>query len=173
MEIRHLTDDEVQEYLDGNLPQKDGFIQDHLKTCQFCQEAVVEYKSLYLELKDDKGFKLSRNFAQWVISRIPKQPAAKSHFSYVEALLVVLGIVAAGLTSIYLVDLRPLAQRITAIGLPQLDLLLALVDLTKRFLIGLHINSNLLLFSGLTLLIIRGLDGLVSATRQKPITSFK
>jgi len=173
MAIRHLTDDEIQDHLDGNLTPKNRFVQDHVKTCEFCRKALAEYKSLYLELKDDRGFKLSRGFAQGVISKIPKQPAAKSRFSYVQALLVILGIVAVGFTSIYLVDLRPLGQRITAIGLPQLDLLSALVDSTKRFLIGLHINSNLLLFSGLTLLIMRAFDRLVFDARQKPITSFK
>lgn len=173
MAIRHLTDDEIQDHLDGNLTPKKRFVQDHLKTCEFCRKALAEYKSLYLELKDDKGFKLSRGFAQSVISRIPKAPAAKSRFSYVEALLVILGIIAVGLTALHLVDLRPLVQRITAVGLPQIDLVSALAGSTKRLLIDLHINSNLLLFSGLTLLIIRGFDHLVSAARQKPITSFK
>lgn len=171
MELRHLTDDEIQDHLDGNLPAKNRFIQEHLKTCQFCQKAVAEYKSLYLELKDEKGFKLSRNFAQSVISRIPKQPAAKSRFSYVEALLVVLGIVAAGFTTIHLVDFRPLIQRITALPLPHFEFVSAFFGSVTSLLQGLNINSSLIIFSALTLLIIKALDYIILHPKEKPISS--
>lgn len=173
MAIRHLTDEEIQEYLDGSLSPENESVQRHLKTCGLCQETLQGYKSLYLGLEDDRGFRLSRSFAKSVISKVPKEVVAKPRFRYAEALVVLLGIVLAGFTGLYLVDIRPLAQKIAYPALPLLDLILTLGGSIPAFLSDLNLNSSLLVLAGLTLLIIGALDYVISYTRQKLISSFK
>jgi len=173
MELRHLTDEEIQNYLDGNLSPENKFAQRHLKRCKLCQKTLKEYKSLYLELKDEKGFRLSRGFASSVISKLPKEPVARSQSKYAEILLVIVGIVAAGFTTLHFVDVKPLVRMITQILLPQFEFISASFGSIANLLEGLNINSSLLVFSGLTLLIIRVLDYIILHLRRTPISNLR
>ncbi len=172
MAIRHLTDEEIQDYIDGNLSTESRSVHTHLRRCQLCQKALAEYQSLYLGLKDDKGFKFSSNFAKSVISKLPQEPATKSHFKYAEIFLVTMGLVVAGFAAFYFVDLKPLGETIARILLPQFHFISESFLSMRSLLTQLNINISLLVFSGLTLLIIGALDHILFHPRRKPISSF-
>lgn len=81
MRVTHLTDKEIQAYLDafeghgrvspGSL---ESGVQDHLDFCLKCQAAVRSYAHLFSELACQKQPSLSRKFAYKVASMIPRRP---------------------------------------------------------------------------------------------------
>ena len=50
MALNHLTDEQIQEYLDGNV-SKNSWIAGHLKSCGDCEEQIDDYSSLYSALE--------------------------------------------------------------------------------------------------------------------------
>ncbi len=159
MSLKHLTDDEMQEYLDGNLSLENVLsVERHLESCSFCKESLKQYKSLYVGLANDEGFDLPKSFAKSVISRLQAEPEAKSHFNYANIFLTVLGIIIAVGITFYYLDLKPLGQTISNILSAQYEFGLAVAESLKVFLSGLNTNRGLLIFGVLALLVIVTLD---------------
>jgi len=171
MSLRHLTDEEIQEYLDENLsPENELLFDTHLEICPHCQESLKQYQSLYVGLANDKGLNLSKNFTESVVSRFPVEAEVKSYFNYANVFLTILGIsIAVGVT-FYYVDLKPLGRAFLNIILPQYEFGSAFVASAKSFLVGLNGNLSLLAFAGLTLLIIAALDRALVQPRYRRIS---
>jgi len=132
MPVTHLTDEEIQDYLDGNLSHQSRiFLEAHLKTCEFCQVALKQYQSLYVELKQDQVFDLPKTFAKSVVAKLPMIEKAKSGFNYSDILLGILAILITAFTSIYYLDLGSLGKRLTHIPLPQFEFATTLVEAAK------------------------------------------
>jgi hypothetical protein len=167
MPRKHLTDEEIQEYLDGNLPQQDRLLaQKHLDTCPICQEALKQYESLYVGLKSDEGFDLSKGFPKSVIRRVPAEAEPESRYNYLNIFLTILGIIVAAGGTLYFVDLRPLGRAFAHV-LPGPELGSGLVAVIKNLLIGLNGNVGFLIFALLTLLLVAVLDRLIFQPRYK------
>jgi hypothetical protein len=171
VELRHLTDEEIQDYLDGNIPEENKYVQEHLRTCERCRKALLEYQSLYLGLKKDHGFELPGSFPKTVISKLPKEPMIKPRLKYAEILLAILGVVGAVFVGNYFIGFKPLIQTISGIHLPQFEFISTFLRSLGDLLTELNMNSSLVIFSGLTLLIIGSLDHIILHRRQKPISS--
>lgn len=170
MQLKHLTDEEIQDYLDGNLSQEIALLaQQHLQVCQRCREALKQYEGLYLELKEDKGFELSKGFPKAVLRRLPAEGEAESRFGFVNTLLVILGIIISVGVTLYYVDLRPLGNAFAHL-LPHREFGLGVLDFIKGILVGLNGNLGLLVLAVLTLLIIGGLDRLFFQPKHKRIS---
>lgn len=168
MSLKHLTDEEIQEYLDGNLsPQNASLFERHLESCSFCKESLKQYQSLYVGLVNDEGFDLPKSFVKSVISRLQAEPEAKSHFNYANIFLTILGIIIAVGITFYYLDLEPLGKAISNILLSQYEFGSALLVSIKSFLAGLNGNISLLALAGLTLLMIAALDRLVFQTKYR------
>jgi predicted anti-sigma-YlaC factor YlaD len=169
MSLKHLTDEEIQEYLDGNLsPENELLFETHLKICPHCQESLKQYQSLYVDLANDEGFDLPKSFAESVLSRLPAEPEAKSHFKYASIFWTILGIITIGIT-FYYVDLKPLGRVISNIFVPQYEFGSELIVSIKNSLVSLNGNLSLLAFAGLTLLIIAALDRALVQPRYRRI----
>jgi hypothetical protein len=159
MSLRHLTDEEIQEYLDGNLSQQKTFlVKRHLETCPICQESVKRYQSLYAGLASDEGFDLPYDFAKSVVSRLPVEAHVKSHFNFANIFLAVSGIIVALSIAVRYLDLKPLGQTISNILSAQYEFVLGVAESLKTFLSGLNTNRGLLIFGVLALLVIVTLD---------------
>jgi hypothetical protein len=159
MPVTHLTDEEIQEYLDGNLSQqKRIFAEAHLETCEFCQATLKQYQSLYVELKQDQGFDLPRTFAKSVLARLPIAPKTKSGFNYSDILLGVLAIIITAFTSFYYLNLSLLGKRLTHIFLPHYEIGTTLVEAAKGIVTALQGNLSLLVVGILVLLVTGALD---------------
>ncbi len=158
MELRHLTDEEIQNYLD-NIPRSGNrFVEEHLRSCQLCRKALEGYKRLYVGLKTDKGFELPPDFTEKVFSKLSPVPASKSRLNYPEIFLVILGLITGICIPLYFMGWKYISQKITAIIQPQINFMISSWNLVERGLQNLNINMNLLLLSGLTLLIIYLID---------------
>ena len=169
--MRHLTDEEIQDYLDGNIQEENKYVQEHLRTCERCRKALLEYQSLYLGLKKDQGFELPKGFPRTVISRLSEEEIARSRPKYYELALVILGIAVAGLVSFHLIDLRPLIQTFSGMSMPKFAFISSFFDSFVGLLNVLNINSSLIIFSALTIIVIKILDYIILHPKQKPISS--
>ena len=159
MPVTHLTDEEIQDYLDGNLShQKRIFLEAHLKTCDSCQAALKQYQSLYVGLKQDQVFDLPKSFAKSVIARLPMAEKAKSGFNYSDILLGILAILITAFTSFYYLDLGSLGKRLTNIPLPHYEIGTTLVEAAKGLVAALEGNLSLLVVGILVLLVTGALD---------------
>lgn len=67
--MRHLSDTEIQEYLDGSRAG-DARVESHLKSCPACREHYRYYQRLFGELEQDVPFELSATFGHRVVSKI-------------------------------------------------------------------------------------------------------
>ncbi|MGB2696374.1 MAG: zf-HC2 domain-containing protein [Candidatus Zixiibacteriota bacterium] len=171
MELRHLTDEEIQDYLDGNVPSGNRYVQEHLRKCERCRKALLEYQSLYLGLKKDRGFELPANFPKAVISKLPEEQTVKSRSKYYESLLIILGILVAGFVSLQFINFRPLFNIISGIQMPQFGFVYTFFHSFETLLKALNINNSLIIFAILTILIISVLDYIILHPKQKPISS--
>jgi hypothetical protein len=167
MQLKHLTDEEIQDYLDGNLSRETTLqVKKHLQVCRRCREALKLYRSLYVGLEDDAGFELSKGFAKAVIRRLPAEAEAESHSGILNVLLIVVGVaVSLGMT-LYFIDLKPLGQALSDL-LPGPELGTGLLDLVKGLLVGLNGNVEFLAIALLIFFLVASLDRLVFQPRYK------
>jgi anti-sigma factor RsiW len=169
MQLKHLTDEEIQDYLDGNLSRDIALLTErHLETCPLCREAAKQYQGVYAGLDEDKGFDLSKGFAKSIVSMLPAEGEAKTSPDLLNIFLAVLAAVFAAGVTIYYVDLRPLGRAFSHI-LPGPQLGSGVVAFVEEFLIGLNGNLGLLILGVLTLLIIGGLDRLLLQPRYRRV----
>jgi len=163
MALAHLSEDRIQDYLDGNAGPEQERAAAHLETCGACREAVREYESLYLGLADEAGFDLPADFAASVAAKLAPQPEPRAWFykGIIAAVLLL-----AGTGAVYFfVDLSVLFDMVNK-GLALETCLDTAVSAVRTFLSILGIQTNLLVFSGLALLMVGLLDRLVFAFRQ-------
>lgn len=159
MSLRHLTDEEIQEYLDKNLSlQTTLSVKRHLDACPICRESLKRYQSLYVGLSSDEGFDLPCNLARSVVSRLPVEAGFESHFNFVNIFLAISGIIIALSIAVHYLDLKPLGQAVLNILLTQYELGLGVAESLKTFLPGLNTSRGLPIFGVLALLVIVTLD---------------
>lgn len=169
MQLKHLTDEEIQDFLDGNLSAEIALLTErHLGTCTLCREAVKQYQSVYSGLDRDEGFDLSKGFAKSVVKTLPEQREAKPPFDLLNVFLMILGVIVATGVTIRYVDLRPLGSALSHL-LPGPELGSGVVAFVEDLLIGLNGNLGLLILGVLTLLIIAGLDRLLVQPRYRRV----
>ena len=168
MALRHLTDTEIQDYLDENLSQKQtSVLKQYLESCDSCQNELSKYQYLYTGLKNDADINLSPNFSQFLISKIREESTEIFHIAFRDILFSIIGLLIAVGTTLYYVGLKPLAASFNSMLKPQVDNSIAIFSTFKQLLAGLNININLLVFAGLILLIIIALDRILYKYRDK------
>jgi hypothetical protein len=172
MELRHLSDEEIQDYLDGSPSSVNKTIEEHLETCQLCKGILEEYKKVYAELKKDIGFELSPDFSSLIISKLSLKASPKPLTSYAGIFLAILGLVLGVGSMFYLVGWKYINQGLANIIQPQLNFIPGLWVTVSRLSASLHIDFRLLLISGLILFIISKLDYILFHKKQKPISFY-
>lgn len=167
MAIEHLTDSILQDYLDGNLVDKESEIITHLDSCPLCQARMEQYKLLYNELKIDSIPALSPDFSNAVMSKIAQvgaeasaEKAKKWRISIPTPVYAVIGVIAAIASIIYFVNLSSLvdAFKITALSEYFNRILVSKVSSTTS---DLGFDFSLVLMVIATLVVIGGIDYIV------------
>ncbi len=80
--MKHLTDLELQLYLDGSLLPDNKKIVSHLAGCDICKLELERYKTVYAELKNEDEAILSASFADKVIAALPEK---KQSFAFLNS----------------------------------------------------------------------------------------
>ena len=68
--MKHISDQDFQDYLDGNRPPNDSFIQKHLETCETCRRQLEQYEVIYASLSSNIEWSLPDSFADTVVARL-------------------------------------------------------------------------------------------------------
>ena len=68
--MRHLSDDEIQTYLDGGARGLAPNLRHHLDTCSRCQEELRAYRAVYTQLADDTMFQAPSTLATAVLAKL-------------------------------------------------------------------------------------------------------
>ncbi len=170
MSVEHLNDDQIMEFLDGNLPAPERTsIEEHLEKCSACREALKQYQNLYDGLSGDEGFILSKDFAKSVVSRIETVPQEKSHINFATVFWVILGIFIGVGVIIKFVDLRVWGDAINQTVLSQFEFSSVLIDSIKAVLIGLNGNAGLIIAAILALSLFATLDRFVLQPKYRRV----
>ncbi|MFH1942918.1 MAG: hypothetical protein ABIL68_12525 [bacterium] len=170
MERKHLTDDEIQNLLDGILPDEASTQRSHLERCEFCQDHLKFYRNLYMGLKAEPGFKLPKNFAETILSKLSPQQATPFAFPVTEIIFIGAGVLLALGATFYFADLKPLAEALGRITLPKLGFNIAVLRPLKQLFSGLNGSFTLLPFAGLSLLSVAILDRIIHKLKQHKLS---
>ena len=117
--MRHLTDEEIQAYLDG--ADLDPELSGHLVTCIQCHEVLGGYRALYADLADETAFKIPQDLAGTVTSRLGLKQAGRRFRVSGDLVLVACAIVAMLIGVSVFADLGPIVEAISASAGPILD----------------------------------------------------
>jgi anti-sigma factor RsiW len=70
MGLSHLTDEQIQDYLDGNLPDCEVVIRSHIENCDSCLQKLDNYRFLYNSLSRIPQPELPVGFAGRVTEKV-------------------------------------------------------------------------------------------------------
>jgi predicted anti-sigma-YlaC factor YlaD len=116
MAIEHLTDQQIQDYLDGNLTEDAHKIEEHIESCKACQAELARYKSISTALSEDIGFELSPNFASEVVASIQEKGAERFFFRLSHIILWATGVLAGIALLIRFTDIENVFYGFAALG---------------------------------------------------------
>jgi len=168
MATAHVTDQQIQDYMDGMLPyDQAAILEGHIQSCQKCQTELAHYQGLYAGLKDDAAFALSPGFSNAMIKAVRAEAKQAWLARLWNLLLPVLGIaVGIGVMVIY-VDFKPFIKAFEDSLNPARYFDNAVLTSLTDVLSKLNVNLNLIVFAGLSLLVVILIDQLLSRHKAK------
>jgi hypothetical protein len=115
MSLPHLTDEQIQEYLDGQVSDRDA-IRIHLESCELCRDTVKGYRALYHALESQPVAEIMS--AKTVVNLYRDVRSQKQSSSFWENVLIVASILVSVAISFYFFNPLPLLNRVgsTLIG---------------------------------------------------------
>jgi len=158
--VKHLSDDEIQNYLDGNSVDSREEITVHLEACRECRLKLEEYRVLSQELSVDHIPALSPAFAASVMTALersePEKASTRIPIWMSGAALFIFGVVA----SVYFMGsetLRNVQGLLNPANIPEPSF----VNRYKAYIDGLNLDFSLLLMVALVLLVIALVDQII------------
>ena len=88
MAIKHLSEEQIQDYVDRITISNREEIEDHLNSCSICQTNLEAYYQVFSSLKSEKPVELSPDFANKVISSL--KPNNGKYWQHLELFFLVL-----------------------------------------------------------------------------------
>ena len=113
MSIKHLSDNEIQLYLDNK--KNDNSITEHIYACESCRTLLSNYELLYSSIECEE-ISLSDNFSLNTMSLIHGLEAESSYSSRNIILIGVSGILLSLLSMVYIVGYEVILQYIKDIS---------------------------------------------------------
>ena len=78
-EMRHLTSERIQEFLDRRLtPGEEASVQEHLAVCPRCRSEMEAWNLLFSELADLPELQPGRAFSDQVLEHAPTREASRA-----------------------------------------------------------------------------------------------
>lgn len=172
----HLTDHQLQDYLDGNLAETDPLAV-HLNDCPHCQQALVVYRSLYSAIEQTPVPELSPDFAEAVMNRLPQsqsdiEPAVSGRFRIRDSMVMFIAMAAVIATAIYFINPDLFLKSFSGFSsLPSVPETRFLDDI-NGWLSNLNVSFLMVFFIVLTFGGIGVVDRIISRRRQhhKPVS---
>jgi hypothetical protein len=165
----HLNDNQLQDYLDGNIKAGDPAVI-HLETCPQCQKALAVYRGLYSVIEKTPEPQLAPDFAEAVMQRLPQKypvtaPAENGGFRIKDSLIMFIAAAVMIAAGIYFI--RPdlwlkSFSGLTAPRIPQSQLL----NDTTGFLSQINVSYLTIIFIVLTFAGIAIVDHIITRRRR-------
>jgi hypothetical protein len=115
MRREHLTDEQIQAYLDAAQSRAEGYYgqvhaESHLQECLLCRQTLVDYQQVFSALDDCPEPQLSSGFTEGVVNRLQAQgQVSENRQSLLAAILAPL---IALMTMVFTLDLPALFTRL-------------------------------------------------------------
>ncbi|MFZ5517966.1 MAG: anti-sigma factor family protein [Candidatus Zhuqueibacterota bacterium] len=95
MSLKHLTDRQIQRYLDRANAEDNAEIMAHVAQCAECQRSIQAYRAVYQELQSEPKASFSPAFEDAILARLSPQPDRKFQFwkYLLMAASIILGVV--------------------------------------------------------------------------------
>jgi hypothetical protein len=165
MSHQHLSDDEIQDYLDGNYHKNNDAIRSHLHTCDICEYKLSLYKNIYSELNKNAEFVLSPQFPQEMASIVQKETPALSRINISDTVLSIVIFIIGISATLLLVDYKAVGKIFTSLYLPKFNFITLLFSTLRSIFVNTNMNLGLIVFALIILLCIYILDRLISHLR--------
>lgn len=120
--MRHLTDDEIQDYLDHNPQANDSEIKIHLSECPVCSESLMLYQNIYTELSEEHEINLSPGFAAKVVGSLHKNSLNSQKFNFFNILIITASVLLMFILTAQYVDLSAIGETTVHSMIPSLNL---------------------------------------------------
>lgn len=172
----HITDEQLQAYLDGTLAKTDA-MEAHLASCPHCRQALEVYRQLYTAIEEEAAPELSPDFADRVMARLPESEIAADAEEFVrgfrlrDSLVFIVAFIAVISAAMYFLNPVTLFRSVEDVSAPSLADNTYLSAFLKD-LSGLHLDGSIVLFTVLTFLGIALIDRVLVHRRRhrKPIS---
>ena len=109
--MNHLTDDEIQGYLDNSFVEDKDKITEHLKFCPTCKQQVEAYENVYSSIHTEPDFVEPINFADKIITKIESSEDRK--YRKWETILLFFTIIQGFGLALYFIDYQKLISNLS------------------------------------------------------------
>jgi anti-sigma factor RsiW len=157
MAVRHLTDEQIQRYLDGDM-SRDSDAAYHLQHCPACQRQLQSYRKVYEGLQQDVGFELAPGFAESVMTRLAAAPERSSRVSFAGLILLIFGTVAVAGLALYFFEVKALTKMLASLSTMGISFGSSIVESLRVTTASLGVGMDIMLSAGLILLTFAAID---------------
>lgn len=171
MQNRHLTENEIQEYLDGNLSRRRTDALNHAQTCDFCRNRINEYQQLYQGLAGETEFQLPVTFSDTVLAKLENESVPGKLWRYWNIVWWVVGLLSGSAISVYYVGWPAIMTRLNHFYFSTRAVVLILIQAYSRLKGALPIDPVYIAIGGGVLLVVFAFDRFILQPIHKLTTS--
>lgn len=169
MAVTHLSDQEIQDYLDDPRGASSHRVAKHLEACAHCQTQVQQYQNLFSALKREPAPTLPFDFADSVMAKI--KAGAEEAFT-LPIWLAFFGMIAGIATTLYLVGLEKTGGFLSGLR-TYFSFDWRIFSTINQYLSALNLNFGLLGLAVFIITMMALVDRFVFQSRHKLISFFK
>ena len=173
MSLRHLTDNEIQDYLDGRFSQNGRYVSDHIESCDYCQAQLAQYQTLFGALRKEVPFRLPASFSNNLLAKLAQEPKASPRLGAWAALFAFLALVLGTEITLFFTGVKPLVATWTFVQRVANAINLEWLASINAFLAGLNLNLSLLGSAIFVVALISVIDYMLLRPRHKIASFFK
>ena len=171
--MNKLTDEQIQDYLDGNLSASEKEMVDSiLRKSPEQREKLNHYKSLFMSLDDDSGFELSADFAHNVVVSMKEDSTEKALFKFSQIILWLVGIATAIAVAIHYSNIGEVLGEYKGMESEGSNIVTTFLNSFKQLFESLHINP---VFIGMIIVVLGAIfliDRAISRVRNNTASMF-
>jgi hypothetical protein len=167
----HLSDSQLQDYLDGNFAENDP-VALHLNDCNDCQRALAIYRSLYSAIEKIPEPELSPDFADTVMRVLPEklpdvEALSQGRFGIRDSMVMFIGAAAVIAAAIFFINPDLFVKAFSGLSVSAKTADIKLLDEVNGWLSNFNFSYVMVIFVILTFAGIGLVDRLISRRRQE------
>ena len=170
MSIIHLTDEQLQLYLEGGISQETSLIEEHLYSCEDCRLQLAAYRSVFTELNVEPAEVFSPGFESGIIENLWDKVNKK--FQIKNFLLHAAAILFGAIISIYVFLSIQISENIERIFVDKWVGVKYIYDYVFRISSDLNISTEVFISIGIILFFYGIFDRVLLFSQNKKFSIF-